>query len=169
MKEIWKDIKDFERLYQVSNFGRVRSLKFGKERVLKNGMGSMDGSGYYKIDLCKNGKIYHKRIHRLVAAAFIDNPNNFDCINHINGIKTDNRVENLEWITCKENNIHAIRIGLKKEFTGKKKSIHCPELNMNFESINDAARYFNCHHMSIHHVLKGKLKQLHRKYTFVYA
>lgn len=165
MKEIWKDIKDFEGLYQVSNFGRVRSLKFGKERLLKCG----GNTGYYKVELWKNGKKCDKQVHRLVADAFIDNPNNLECVNHINGIKIDNRVENLEWITCKENTIHAIKNELKKDYCTKKKPIRCNELNIDFESISDAARYFNCHCTTIQHILKGKLKQLHKKYTFVYA
>lgn len=165
MKEIYKDIEGFGGLYQVSNFGRVKSLKFGKERVLKCGV---DVGGYHRVNLYKNGKMYDKHIHRLVAETFVDNPNNLECVNHINGIKTDNRVGNLEWCTCKENIVHAVKTGLKKGFNGKKKPIYCPELNIDFKSMRDAARYFNCNPSAIHHILKGKQKYLYKKYTFMH-
>lgn len=170
MNEIWKDVKEFEGLYQVSNFGGVKSLNYnhtGKERVLRPRLAN---TGYYLVGLWENGKKREKPIHRLVAETFINNPNNLECVNHINGIKTDNRIENLEWITRKENNIHAIRAGLVKEFNGgKKKPIRCPELNMNFESIHDAARCFNCSPVSIQHILRGRMNQLYKKYTFAYV
>ena len=169
MNEIWKDIKEFEGLYQVSNLGRVKSLNYnhtGKEKIRNT---YVDNNGYYKVGLWKNGKIYDKRIHRLMAETFIDNPNNLECINHINGIKTDNRVENLEWCTCKENTAHAIQTGLKKEYCTKKKPVYCPELNIDFKSMRDAARYFNCHFSTIHCILKGRMKQLYKKYSFTYA
>lgn len=169
MKEIWKDVKEFEGLYQVSNFGRVKSLNYnhtGKGRVLNP---YVDNTGYCQVSLYKNGKMYQKQIHRFVAETFIPNPNNLECVNHINGIKTDNRIENLEWCTRKENIIHALKNGLKKEYCTKKKPIHCLELNIEFESMSEAARYFNCSYSAIQHTLKGKTKQLRKKYTFAYV
>lgn len=102
MEEIWKDIKGYEGLYQVSNLGRVKSFhKYGK----KGGLRSFrkDKDGYLTLFLHKEGRISVKKVHRLVAEAFIPNLHNKPCIDHINTIKTDNRVENLRWCTIKEN------------------------------------------------------------------
>ena len=87
MKEVYKDIDGYEGLYKVSNIGNVMSLKFGKERVLKNYLGCL---GYYKVSLCKDSKSKSFYIHSLVAKSFILNLNNKPQVNHINGIKTDN-------------------------------------------------------------------------------
>lgn len=110
-KEIWKDVVGFEEYYQVSNLGRVKSLArstnyknigtaWRKERIRKP---KLSNTGYYEVALAKEHKTYYKRVHRLVAEAFIPNPDNLPYINHINEIKTDNRVENLEWCTPKYN------------------------------------------------------------------
>ena len=100
MIEEWKDIEGYEGLYQVSNLGNVRSLWFEKERLLKL---YKDMKGYYRITLCKNGRQQNRSVHRLVAEAFIPNIDNKPSIDHINTIKNDNRVENLRWVTNKEN------------------------------------------------------------------
>lgn len=97
--EVWRDIEDFPD-YQVSNLGRVRSLKFDKERILK-----LDYlNGYLRIGLFNSKGRKTFKVHRLVAQAFIQNPNNFPIINHKNEVTNDNRVENLEWCTHKYNN-----------------------------------------------------------------
>lgn len=101
MSEIWKKIEGFEN-YEISNLGRVRSIKKGKEKILKGGI---DNNGYHHITLCKNGKVKTITIHKLVAIAFLNHiPNGFEkVVNHINFIKTDNRLENLEIVTTREN------------------------------------------------------------------
>ncbi len=91
-EEIFKDIEGFEGLYQISNLGRVYSVKRGK--FLKPGKHT---DNYSQVNLYKNGKCKTYKIHRLVATAFIPNPMNYKEVNHINEVKSDNRVENLEW------------------------------------------------------------------------
>lgn len=98
--EIWKDIKGYEGLYQISSLGKVKSLKFGKEKILKPRKNTF---GYLESVLCKNGNSKSFKIHRLVAEAFIPNPNNLPCVNHKNENKILNTVENLEWCTYKYN------------------------------------------------------------------
>ena len=100
--EIWKDIKDYEGLYQVSNLGRVKSLKFGKERILK---GNKNFNGYSLVALYKDGKTKTITVHQLVAMAFLSHkPCGYKLVvDHINTVKTDNRLQNLQLITHREN------------------------------------------------------------------
>src|SRR5574344_1100472 len=100
MKEIWKNVSGYEGIYQISNFGRVRSFKFSNVRILKN---IVQSAGYLTVDLRKNGARKSFKIHRLVALAFIENPNNLPSINHKDECKTNNSVNNLEWCTDKYN------------------------------------------------------------------
>ena len=114
-KEIWKDIEGYEGKYQVSNLGRVRSLlniRGNKREIPKILKGYLDRYGYLLVRLYKNSKPKPLLVHRLVAKDFIPNPKNKSQVNHINGIKTDNRVRNLEWDTAKENTRHAFDNGL---------------------------------------------------------
>ena len=123
IEEEWKDIKDYEGLYQISNFGRVKSLerinknnRKVRERILKQ---SKDNMGYYMVGLSKYGKEKTRTIHRLVAETFINNPNGYNYINHIDCNKTNNKVENLEWCTQKYNVQEAFRNNLQKVYRGK--------------------------------------------------
>ena len=112
--EIWKDIKGFEGLYQISDLGRVKSLsreivhvhsvRQTKERILKKNDG---GHGYLQVDLYKTGSEKTHKVARLVAEHFIPNPENKRTVNHKKGIKTDNRAKELEWMTQAENVQHA--------------------------------------------------------------
>lgn len=121
--EVFKDIEGYEGLYQVSNKGRVRSLDRldvrsngtnGSNRMLKGALMKVGVSkgGYGMVTLYKNRKKTTFIVHRLVAIAFIDNPDNKRTVNHINGIKTDNNSKNLEWATHKENSQHGWDTGL---------------------------------------------------------
>ena len=119
--EIWMDIKGYEGLYKVSNFGKIKSLgrkvkssngyRLKKEKILKQ---TEDGRGYNAVHLCKEGKCKQFRVHRIVATAFIRNPKKGEVVNHIDGNKLNNNYLNLEWCTSRQNNIHAIEEGLWK-------------------------------------------------------
>ena len=107
LKELWKPVKNFEGLYEVSSLGRVRNAK-GK--ILKT---YINNSNYECIKLSRNNKYTHKTVHRLVAEAFIPNPDpsKFIEVNHKNENKIDNKAENLEWVTSSENKQHSIKSG----------------------------------------------------------
>lgn len=126
MEIIWRDVKGYEGLYMVNNFGIVKSLekmwvvpngglRKKPETIMKQGLNS---SGYYQVWLSKDSKRKNIGIHRLVAIAFLENPLNKTDVNHISGIKTDNRVENLEWATRKENITHAYQNNLAQGLRG---------------------------------------------------
>ena len=105
--EVWRDIKGYEGIYMISDQGRV---KFDKEKILKPGR---NPDGYLLVILSKDKIRKTCTIHRLLCLNFLDNPNNQKTINHINGIKDDNRLENLEWCSQSHNVKHAFNNGLK--------------------------------------------------------
>ena len=125
-EEIWKDIEGYEGLYQVSNFGRIKSLPryhktkssyCSKERILKT---IHNDRGYEMVGLSKNWKKKKIFVHRLVAETFIENPNNYKQVNHINEMEKDNNtVENLEWCNCKYN----CNYGTRNERIRRSKSV----------------------------------------------
>ena len=132
--EIWRDIEGYEGMYQVSNFGRVRSLRATHPHVLKL---RLESDGYLTASLYKKG-VKYPVVHRLVAKAFIPNPENKCTVNHIDGDKTNNRVENLEWATHKENLEHALVTGLRPPIEGAYN--HFAKLN------EDEVRYIRSHY-----------------------
>ena len=155
MKEIWKDIIDYTGLYQVSNFGRIKSLK--KEKIMKQ---RKDKDGYLLIDLHKNSKKKTFKVHRLVAQAFIPNPNNLLQINHIDEIKQNNSVNNLEWCSQKYNVNYGSCIKKSSE-KHNKKILKC-DLNGNpikqYNSITEASNENKCFISNISAVCRGKQK-----------
>lgn len=132
-EEIWKDIKGYDGAYQVSNLGRVRSFykrvgscsyyKGNSPIILRN---LLCNPGYYRVSLSKNGIFRQCLVHRLVAEAFIPNEHKYREVNHINGVKTDNYVENLEWCTRQQNAQHAFRTGLSRITDKQKKNAMRP-------------------------------------------
>lgn len=173
MQEIWKDIPNYEGLYQVSNLGNVKSLMafnsyigkyYKREKILKP---KKDKKGYFMVCLCKNKNTlnfgdYHRkyiRIHRLVAETFIPNPNNYPIINHKDENKQNNNVENLEWCSYLYNNNY----GTKNKKICKKVKQYDLDYNFikEYRSIMEASRQLKISHSSIILALKGKTKQAH--------
>lgn len=120
-KEYWKPVVGYEGLYEVSNFGRVKSLKFGKERILKQKI----RGGYYSVGLSKNGIVKTYQVHRLVAEAFIDNTDNLPQVNHKDENKLNNSVDNLEWCDAQYNCNYGTRTERlsKSQINGKRSKI----------------------------------------------
>lgn len=168
MLEIWKPIKNYEGLYEVSNLGKVKSLSKRKgfiettDIVLK----PRNIKGYLSVHLSKKGITKNLLIHRLVALAFIPNPEDKPEVNHIDGNKKNNCVSNLEWVTKSENDLHAYKLGLRRSpmFWKNKKSqehcrsvkIRCIETKEIFNSITEAQLKYNTSHIS--GCLKGRRK-----------
>ncbi len=161
MKEIWKDIKGYEGLYQASNLGRIKSIskmvngsnQFGvkfkylkKDKILKPVINNHD---YLQVSLYKNNKKVEIRIHQLVAQTFLPNPNNYKIINHKDGNKHNNCIENLEYCTQSHNVNESYRLRLQTPIT---KRVNQYDLNNNFiktwDSINDARKHYNNSHIS---------------------
>ena len=138
---MWKDIKDYDGIYQVSDDGQVRRiLKGGRTKPVK----CKDGL-YYTVSLSKNGKYTSFNVHRLVAEAFLERPVGTTEVNHKDGDKHNNNLENLEWVTQKENLIHAMQQLNHFPWGKPPKKVRCldkdtGELVAEFNSISDAAR-----------------------------
>lgn len=123
IEEIWLPIPNYEDFYLVSNIGNIKGLNYRGTGRSQNLILTRNKQGYVRIHLQVDNICKGFMAHRLVAMTFIPNPNNKKEVNHINGIKHDNRIENLEWVTPKENTSHAIRTGLSKGNPCKYKGI----------------------------------------------
>lgn len=150
--EQWKPVVGYEGLYEVSDSGEVRGLdrevdtniRFNNKRIVKGKIlkKRIGTKGYYSVDLCKEGKVIRTNIHRIVAEAFIPNPDNLKVVNHINGDKQDNKVSNLEWVSYKENHWHARKTGLLTEIgQHNNKRIKCVETGDIFPNSVKAAEW----------------------------
>ena len=148
--EVWKPIEGYEGIYEVSSFGRVRSLDrivdFGNENYSRQMLckgkimkGSISHNGYIYVSLCLQNKKVRTYIHRLVANAFIPNPNNLSTVNHKDGNKHNNTVANLEWASYSDNNQHAYDNGLVKS-KRRVRRIRCIETGEIYKSGAEASR-----------------------------
>lgn len=152
MEEVWKEVHGFEGKYSVSNLGRIKSNGFyvipnservkpfwKKESILKPWV---HGTGYLSISLGRGNRFL---AHRLIAITFLPNPNNYKDVNHINGIKDDNRLVNLEWCNRSQNNLHAFKIGLMDHGFKHGGTLSCLNLETGifYKNAKEAYKYSN--------------------------
>lgn len=160
MQEIFKWVKGYEGYYEVSNKGKVRSTSYKGTRILRP---SKTKRGYLNVVFCVNQVKVHKLVHRLVAEAFLVNPNNLEQVNHISGNKEDNSVENLEWCTQEYNNIHAYNTNLLSRYEDrpeakltKEKVLQIPELIKQGATTDDLKNIFKVSRRCIDNIFEGK-------------
>lgn len=189
--EIWKPVPGYEGFYEVSSIGRVRSVdhyvnsgngrKLRKGRVLSQ---SISIHGYYFVHLSKINKQKSPTVHRLVALAFHPNPENKICVNHKDGVRTNNHISNLEWCTHKENTRHLFDVlggythteeakyiiseKLKESKKKYSKPVTCIEDNLTFPSLSSAALYYDITPAAVLARIRAKKNRKETK-TFVYA
>lgn len=168
-KEEWKDIKGYEGLYQISSFGNARSLRFNRIKVLKPG----HSQNYFTYEFSVNHISEVKAAHRLVAEAFIPNPNGLPYINHKDGNKQNNHVENLEWCTASENVKHAYRTGLApRHATHQNQPMQkgILEINSNtfYFSIRECARQLGIKRDTIRRSLLLNIPVKNNMFQFIY-
>ena len=156
--EKWKAIAGYEGSYEVSDLGRVKSLKYGKEKILKP---RKNTGGYLHVDLCKDGHTKNLLVHRLVAEAFIPNPQGLETVNHKDEVKTNNVTSNLEWMSQRDNNNYGTRNKRMVESLSKQVQMFdkkTGELLATFPSTREANRITGIAHQSISTCCLGKRK-----------
>lgn len=151
MAEQWRDIPGYEGAYQVSDLGRVRNRK--RRRLLRP---NSKKTKYLQVTLSKNNVPKFCSIHRLVAIAFLPNPLGLPQVNHKNGIKWDNRLENLEWISASENQKH--RYDVLNHRGGPAKKVLCIENGKVYDSVRATALALNVHSTAVSTVCHGRAK-----------
>lgn len=156
-EELTRNVVGYEGLYSIDIFGNVMRLCDNKE--VKQ---YINQYGYANVALSKNGKQKQHKVHRLIASAFIPNPQGKEQVNHIDGIKNHNVVWNLEWVTSKENNIHASNVGLVK-ISQKVKIVETGEV---FNSLGSCARKINGNAGDISRCLHSKGTKTHKGFHF---
>lgn len=154
--EKWLKVKGYEERYEISDMGRIRRLSDGG--LMRP---AINQNGYQHVVLSKNGKTKDFRVHRLVATHFIENKAGKRDVNHKNGIKTDNRADNLEWLTHSENELHKIyTLGTPSKLLGACRPVKCLNTGVVYRSISEAKRELNLPKSThIQEVCAGKLKQ----------
>lgn len=167
-EEIWKDIPRYEGIYQASTFGRIRSID---RKITTNGNCKIvhqrsrtgrilvqreQNGGYYIVSISVNGKRKVCTVHRLVAKTFLDNTNNFRDVNHKDGNKKNNNIDNLEWISHSDNIKHSYhQLNQKRHF----KSIKCIETGIIYSSCKEASEQTGINRGSINHAISGLYKR----------
>lgn len=173
--EEWRDIQGYEGHYQVSSLGRIKSVERMILINMTDGRSSyyrhqrekikttpvFGNAGYQQIILYKGNVGKMLQVHRIVASAFIPNPDRLPTVNHKNGIKTDNRAENLEWCSYSDNNLHAINV-LGKKIHGK--MVMCIETGITYSSVAVAAKEAGESEYSLRDHLRGRHPSLHGKH-----
>ena len=178
MEEIWKTIEYFDN-YEVSNLGRVRRIKYTDSASLKKYSlpricnFRKDKDGYLRVQLSQNGIRKEKQVHRVVMTAFVPNFKNKPTINHKDGNKLNNCINNLEWATYSENNLHALKMGLRvMKNNGGSKRVAQYDLNMNlikmYPSANDAKRQTGYSQGHISAVCRGECEK-YKNYIWKYC
>lgn len=178
MKEIWKPIEGTNGRYEVSNTGKVRSLNYKRTGTTREMKPAPDQKGYMKTVLLFDRKYKPVKIHRLVAEAFIENPDNLPQVNHKDGNKGNNSVANLEWTSNYDNAHHAMEHGLfqnsleaiKKSNQARRKAVVAIDEQGHrrvFESQNEASRQLNINRRHIQLALKGERMRV-KGYKFIY-
>lgn len=152
--ETWRALPEYGGRYEVSNLGALRSKRHGALRPFIN------RDGYLVATLSVEGQRIRTGVHRLVASAFLPNPENKAQVNHINGNKQDNRVENLEWMTCSENNLHRRRV-LNGGGGRPKRPVCCIDTGVEYGSITEAAKATGAPLEKILACCKGDRKTTH--------
>lgn len=158
----WRDVVGYEGLYRVSEYGEVISLHKGKKKLMTP---QKNRDGYYQIGLSRNGSKKTCRINRLVAEAFIPNPEGLDEVNHLDEVRDNNHYTNLEWVSHKQNIQYSAK---SRKDAFKKKPVYCQELDMTFDSVYEAAAYVDGKSAGLSACLNGA-RNTHRGYHFEYV